>query len=574
MTGGGAESGGAANGGVAGGGADNGGTTGNGDPVVGGVCTEPGTLACNGHMSRVPLMCVNGSWAAQAVCTATQYCNSESGLCADILEECADKAPGDSGCLGEEAYTCGPDLVTATRELCEGLCEAGRCEEPYCGDGKIEDGEECDDANDVGLDGCEPDCTSSRILQVVAGESFTCARLTGGVVRCWGGYYLEPAMLGLGDTTVESVLGDNEHPSTIPLVDVGGPVQSLAAGKTHVCAVLESGDVRCWGWNGSGQLGLGHTTNVGFAEAPSTVDTVALGQPARQVVAGDDFSCALLESGAVRCWGSGIDGQLGTGSTDNIGDDELVSAGANVPFMNGGTAIALAAGKTHVCALLGSGMVTCWGTGFVGELGRGSDIMTIGEAEGNTPADYDPLEFDGMVLSDVSVGEGHSCVSFESGEMRCWGTGTALGYESSTEETWASPMGQWFSHMAVAIGAPVTQIGAGRVHTCAVGQSGELYCWGDNMTGAVGYESVVSTGGIRNAITLDGVVTGIGLGLEHTCAILDETRLRCWGSCTSASFRGTYINGALGVPEACAGVFGSALGDDEDVLEVAEVQVF
>src|SRR5690606_38750597 len=89
-------------------------------------------------------------------------------------------------------------------------------------------------------------------------------------------------------------------------------------GGNHTCAVLQSGAVRCWGQNQTGQLGLGHTQPIGNEELPT--EDIELGVPATQVALGQTHSCAPLETGDVRCWGNAA--LLGFGATEHVGDNE------------------------------------------------------------------------------------------------------------------------------------------------------------------------------------------------------------------------------------------------------------
>ena len=98
----------------------------------------------------------------------------------------------------------------------------------------------------------------------------------------------------------------------------------LDAGSFHACALLDNGQVRCWGLGTLGQLGYGNTDTIGDDEPPGSVGTVDLGggRTARAIAAGNVHTCALLDNGRVRCWGGGASGRLGYGNTDTIGDDE------------------------------------------------------------------------------------------------------------------------------------------------------------------------------------------------------------------------------------------------------------
>jgi len=97
------------------------------------------------------------------------------------------------------------------------------------------------------------------VSSVVCGKDHTCARV-GNVVRCWGGN--ASGQLGQGNTfTFPQQFG--QHPSMLPPLDFGSPVMQISAGSAHTCAVLRNGEVKCWGANGAGQLGVSHTESVG-----------------------------------------------------------------------------------------------------------------------------------------------------------------------------------------------------------------------------------------------------------------------------------------------------------------------
>ena len=132
-------------------------------------------------------------------------------------------------------------------------------------------------------------------------------------------------------------------------VNVGGHVVQISAGGSHTCALLDNGAVRCWGSNEYGQLGYPNTPNIGDDEPAGAGGDVVLGGPAIQISAGGIMTCALLATGSVRCWGYGADGGLGYGNTNNIGDDETPASAGDVPI--GGRAVQLSAGVA-TCALL------------------------------------------------------------------------------------------------------------------------------------------------------------------------------------------------------------------------------
>ena len=103
-----------------------------------------------------------------------------------------------------------------------------------------------------------------------------------------------------------------------------------SAGASHNCAALASGNVRCWGEGMFGKLGYGNTNNIGDNETPSL--DVPIGAPVAKIAAGTFHTCAILTTGDVRCWGSGASGRLGYGNTNHIGDDETPASAGDVPI--------------------------------------------------------------------------------------------------------------------------------------------------------------------------------------------------------------------------------------------------
>lgn len=136
-------------------------------------------------------------------------------------------------------------------------------------------------------------------------------------MTCWGN--AEHARLGYPGLNGADV-GDNEAPAAIGYVEIGG--EALAAGQNHTCVLLVGGAVRCWGDTSRGQLGLASIERIGDDEHPSDAPTLRLSRPAIDIEAGSEHTCALLDDGTLQCWGFNQFGQLGYGHTEDIGDDE------------------------------------------------------------------------------------------------------------------------------------------------------------------------------------------------------------------------------------------------------------
>jgi cysteine-rich repeat protein len=503
--------------------------------------------------------------------SGTEESETDTGVAAvcgdgevDDGEEC------DAAAMNGANSTCTPDCLI---NICgdgyaflDGLetCDDGNdidtdacltsCVLATCGDGFIQSGvETCDDGNAVGGDGCSSECIEQKVVDVALGNFHSCAVLSTGNVRCWGTGF--SGQLGYGNT---NDIGDDEHPASAGDVDVGGTVVQITAGNSHTCALLDAGQVRCWGTSSFGELGYPGLYAVGDDETPASVGDVAVGGTVIQISAGMFHTCALLDTGKVRCWGDNVSGQLGYGNTDGIGDDENPSVAGDV--IVGYDAVQIAAGKDHTCALLNNGAVRCWGNGSYGQLGHGN-TLSIGDNE--APALHGSIPIDGIAVQ-VTVGTYHTCVRLDGADVRCWGSNSfgALGYpdvaDSLGDNEPPTEVG------TVEVGGPVVDISADGNHTCTVTEVGGVRCWGSAGVGQLGYGNTENIGddeipAIAGDVQIDGAAVRVVAGAASTCALLATGILRCWG-------RNNF--GQLGLAST------ETIGDDELPTSVDPVQVF
>jgi cysteine-rich repeat protein len=322
------------------------------------------------------------------------------------------------------------------------------------------------------------------VVQLALGNIHTCALLSDGNVRCWG----DPGsgQLGYGETF--NPIGDNESPASAGNVNLGGPVAQISAGSFHNCALLLDGTVRCWGFNVQGQMGLASVENIGDDEVPASVPPINIGGSVDFISVGTAHTCALLSGGEVRCWGSATDGRLGYGNLDDIGDDETPASVGTVDV--GGTVAQLSTGGTHTCVLLDTGRVRCWGRGLEGQLGYGN-TENIGDDE--TPASAGNVDIGGGVVVQLLAGGVSTCVRFEDGNIRCWGRAAdgELGY-GSTENIGDNELPS--SVGFVEVGEPVRFLSSKSAHYCASLVGGEVRCWGFNSNGQLGYGNNIIIG--------------------------------------------------------------------------------
>ncbi len=402
-------------------------------------------------------------------------------------------------------------------------------------------------AGAAGEQASDPGSLAAARLDI--GGRHSCAASRAGNARCWG--YGASGQLGYANTRT---IGDDETPGSALAVVLGAgrTATSIATGEFHTCALIDDGTVRCWGFAGDGRLGYGNTNDVGDDEAPGAAGPVNLGvaRTATAITAGDGYTCAILDDGTVRCWGYGANGRLGYGNTENVGDDETPATAGPVDLGPGRTAAAISAGSGHTCAVLDDGTVRCWGYNREGQLGYAD--LRIGEDVGDneTPGSVGPVALGpARSATAISAGGRHTCALLDDGTVRCWGYGGAgqLGY-GNTSNVGQQPTITTDQAGPVNVGARTAKaITAGLNHTCALLDDGSVRCWGYGLDGRLGYSSTDSIGDDETPATEGPVDLGqrrtaaaISAGDRHTCALLDDDSIRCWGN--GANGRLGYCN--------------------------------
>jgi alpha-tubulin suppressor-like RCC1 family protein len=326
--------------------------------------------------------------------------------------------------------------------------------------------------------------------QVTTGEEYACALLASGHVSCWGRN--DGGQLGDGTTVgPDHCEQSGEVACSDTPVEVQGlvDVTEIGASGSDSCALLSTGHIDCWGGNLYGQLGNG---TIEGSDTPVEVLGLA---GATQVAAGREYSCALLSETHAACWGRNDDDQLGDGT-----DGGSLSTPIGVQTVLDATQVAV--GFEDACAVRSTGQVDCWGDNENGQLGDAS-----------TEREVQPVEVRG--ISDpvqVSAGRGDSCALLSSGHVECWG-----GYARA--ETPVEVKGL----------TNASQIGTTRSGACALLSSSHVECWGDNEEGQLGDGTVSS--GSPTPIEVQGVTdaTQVAAGDRHSCAVLSNGRVDCWG---------------------------------------------
>ena len=329
---------------------------------------------------------------------------------------------------------------------------------------------------------------------IAAGGMHTCAVSSTGRAKCWG--YNEYGQLGFA----AGVFGVN-----IP-VQVAGEelgVVFLAGGALSTCAIRVDGEVRCWGNNEYGQLG------VGVDKAEIWYSRPVIGLPPEKIVAiapGAFHTCALTAIGDVYCWGVNMQGQLGDGTFINREIPTRV-IGIRSP------AIAISSGLYTTCVITSDKRVSCWGAGAVGS-------VDFQERTCATPV-HD-LDHD---VAAISVYGMSACALTSDGKVYCWGMNNRgqLGNGNHEDQVSAVPV--------EGLPGGIKSVSLGAAHACVVTSTKGVMCWGYNDSGQLGDGTNDDTDTPKPTLNLTGVES-VTAGLMHTCALLETGEAKCWGQNT------------------------------------------
>ena len=325
------------------------------------------------------------------------------------------------------------------------------------------------------------------VQSIFTGENSNCAILAGGEAVCWGSNLFD--LLGDGTDV------DRAIPESMQVVST--PVLSIDLSDEAGCAVVQNGEVRCWGLG----ISLGGDALTGW-----TVNGIST--PVQAVTVGRNFACALNSAGGVQCWGSNWSGTLGDGTTERRDSPVAVTG------LESGIA-ALDAGDDSTCAVTANGQVWCWGSNDWGQIGDGTREDRL------TPVQVTGL--DGPAVA-VSVGTYRACALMADGRIACWGDNDNgwLGDGIPSQST---------SPVYVAGTDTYIDVSVGSFHTCAVTVSGTVQCWGGiNEYGQLGvntYEGHATPAPVQG---LAGPAVAVTAGDAHSCALLQGGSVQCWGS--------------------------------------------
>lgn len=381
-----------------------------------------------------------------------------------------------------------------------------------------------------------------KFAEIHPGGYVTCGRDLAGAVHCWG----NNSFGGLGQGELQW------RPAPAP-VSSGLSFSELAAGGSHACGLTSAGAPHCWGSNRGYQLGVGPMPPFSPLPLPS-----AGGLTLARLSPGEFGGCGLTPANAAYCWGINSLGEMGNGTLGPVTTPAAVGGGLTFAAITGPSEY------WHTCGLTPSGQAYCWGA---------NHFQQRGDGPGNTVETSPVAVSGGMVFSQITVGETYTCGLTVPGVAYCWGEGQYLGDGVGATRYQPGPVagGLSFTRLAAAPGGrttcgltsageawcwgqgifgelgdglgtgdalvPVqvvgghtfTQVSGGAYHLCGVTVAGEVYCWGNNATGAVGKPPGTVEATPVKVSGLSGI-TQVAAGAAFTCALDAAGHASCWGT--------------------------------------------
>ena len=354
--------------------------------------------------------------------------------------------------------------------------------------------------------------------QFSSGYYHACVIASDNKLYCWGRNHR--GQLGNNSTA------DSSKPVAVNMTGVlaGKTIKQISSGAYHTCVVASDDNAYCWGENMKGQLGNNSTAN---SSVPVKVDTsgALAGKTIKQISTGHYHTCAVASDDKIYCWGENNNGELGNGSTV----DSRVPVAVNMTGVLAGETIKqISTGPSyHTCVIASDDKIYCWGENNNGELGNGSTVDSRVPVAVNMTG-----VLAGKTIKQMSVGTYNTCVIASDDKVYCWGSNAygQVGNNSLTDSTVPVAV----NATGVLAGKTIKQISVGHHRACVIASDDKMYCWGNNMGGALGNGSTADSH-IPVSVNMSGVLAGkvirrISIGAFHTCVDATDNKIYCWGS--------------------------------------------
>jgi alpha-tubulin suppressor-like RCC1 family protein len=355
-------------------------------------------------------------------------------------------------------------------------------------------------------------------------------------------------LITLAEVDEESFFGANLPPE-VHGVDIWSELVSNGTAD-HNCATSDIGELYCWGRNNDGQLASGDRFNRAQPRVIGGEIDVAAGS----VAVGGAHTCVLTTSSSPVCWGDNSAGQIGTGSFSPR--DVLLPASVDTTSIPASQFIEIAAGDEHTCMLGADAWIYCFGQGSTVQLGVASEdssaFPTPIEFWGVGPDDL-PLEDVPNGFTAVAAGGNSSCAIGDDGEIYCWGA-------ILNDTTFFAPGPVGITD--VFGGQPAAEVAVGDRFACAVSVDGQTACWGDNDLGQLGRDTLGEPDLTPAPITDAGLdsefVVDISTGAAGGCAVTAGGQTACFGQLSAEGEASAALTDSEPAPTATSVVAGGS----------------
>lgn len=336
-------------------------------------------------------------------------------------------------------------------------------------------------------------------LSISAGRFSTCGITSGFALRCWG--LNSNSQLGLGDTT-------NRLSPTV--VDPGVSYSSISLGYNHVCGIMQTTlQLKCWGSGTNGKLGNGSLVNR------STPGLVDMAVSFLSVELGFNHTCAVTSTNELKCWGNNNNGQLGDGSLTDRYLPAIVNPGVQYQRIN--------SSNLRTCAITVGNRTQCWGSNTY-------NLVASEPTRQLTPR----LINDSRIYQQISASR-ESTWGISEGQLFVWGLlmNNSIGPIYTLPKRIQTPEIPAF-------------IAAGSDHQCFISTSKKLFCRGSNAFGQLGIGSISTYETDFLSVDASESYDLVSVGVEHTCAVTESQNVKCWGQNSSGQLgNGTTINSSV-----------------------------
>ncbi|HEY1958873.1 MAG TPA: hypothetical protein VGH28_24845 [Polyangiaceae bacterium] len=448
---------------------------------------------------------------------------------------CGNACPNDQVCshgacavvCGGGTARCGNDCV----DLNSDVNNCGSCAKP-CPSGNVCSKGTCAVTCQPGLTDCNGDCVDVNQNDDNCGA---CGSACGGGQVCSAGKCIATCQSGFKSCTVGDAGAtqcvdtqlDNANCGNCNAPCPGGEVCSNGTcgltcnGGTSKCSnacvdeSIDPGNCGACGSTCAGNCSSGHccAANQVYCGSCDTVANCIL-KNGGQIAAGGSHTCAITLGGALKCWGDDFFGEIGDGQDINNSLTPYTLAIQNPTYVG--------LGEDFSCAVTAAGGAYCWGDGFEGQLGNGIEDEQTSPVQ--VPGVNNAVRIDG--------GYDQTCVQLGSGQLLCFG-GNTYGEVGNGDNSQAN-QDQPFS--VIGSGVASTSAGTGNT-TCVSLTDGTARCWGEGDTGQIGdgaelQNNVSPVTVLKAASTTLTNVKSVAVGGIHSCAVLNDGTVWCWGDDT------------------------------------------